>query len=76
MASFLQVQYFLQKSPILIANIVKGTVSGLRQFLATESPSKIMKNSFFFHLDKLNLLLANQILLILCILIKPNIPEV
>ena len=26
------------KSPLLIANIVKNVVSGLRQFLATESP--------------------------------------
>ena len=28
--------------------IVKGALSGLRQFLATESPLKIMKNDFFF----------------------------
>ena len=28
----------LQKTPLLIVNIVKGAVSGLRQFLATESP--------------------------------------
>ena len=28
----------LNKSPPLIPNIVKGAVSGLRQFLATESP--------------------------------------
>ena len=41
MASFLQVQNFLQKSPLLIASIVKGTASGLRQFLATESPEKL-----------------------------------
>ena len=38
----------LHKSPLLIASIVKGAVSGLRQFLATESPWKIMKNAFFF----------------------------
>ena len=38
----------LHKSPLLIANIVKGAVSGLRQFLATESPWKIMKNTFYF----------------------------
>ena len=37
-----------QKSPLLIANIVKGVLSGLRQFLATESPWKIMKNTFYF----------------------------
>ena len=28
----------LHRSPLLIASIVKGAVSGLRQFLATESP--------------------------------------
>ena len=28
----------LCKSPLLVANIVKGTVSGLNHFLATESP--------------------------------------
>ena len=38
----------LHKCPLLIANIVKGAVSGLRQFLATESPWKIMKNTFYF----------------------------
>ena len=37
----------LQKH-FLIANIVKGTVWGLRQFLATESPWKEMKNAFYF----------------------------
>ena len=26
----------------------KGTLSGLRQFLATESPLKMMKNAFYF----------------------------
>ena len=58
----------LHKSPPLIASIVKGAASGLGRFLATESLGKIMKN-----LDKLNFLLADQILLILCILIKPNV---
>ena len=52
--------------------IVKGAVSSLRQFLATESPWKIMKNAFYF-INKLSLVLANQILLMLCILIKPNV---
>ena len=28
----------LHRSPLLIANVVKGAVSGLKQFLATESP--------------------------------------
>ena len=34
---------------------------------------KALEKSFLFHLNKLNLLLANQILFILCILIKLNI---
>ena len=38
-----------QKHP-LIANIAKNAVSGLRQFLATESPWKITKNTFYFTL--------------------------
>ena len=28
--------------------IVKGALSGLRQFLAIESPLKMMKNTFYF----------------------------
>ena len=28
--------------------IVKGALSGLRQFLASESPLKVMKNGFYF----------------------------
>ena len=58
----------LHKSPLLIANIVKRAVSGLRQFQATESPWKIMKKNLL-HLNKLNILLASQILHILCIFI-------
>ena len=38
----------LQKSPLLIANIVKGPVPGLRQFLAAKNPWKIIKNTFYF----------------------------
>ena len=38
----------LYKSLLLLANIVKCAASGLRQFLATESPWKIMKNTFYF----------------------------
>ena len=30
------------------ANIAKGTVLGLTQFLASESPRKLMKNGFYF----------------------------
>ena len=59
---------FITQSPLLISDIV--TSAG--QFLATKSPWKIMKN-FLFQLNKLNMLLANQILHILCIFIKPNV---
>ena len=38
----------LHESCLLIYNIIKGAVSGLRQFLATENPWKIMKNTFCF----------------------------
>ena len=31
-----------------LKNLVKGTFRGLRQFLGTESPLKIMKNAFHF----------------------------
>ena len=34
----------------------KGPVSGLRQFLATESPFKMMKNAFYFTLKALFIL--------------------
>ena len=33
--------------------IVKGALSGLRQFLATESPLKMMKNALYFTLKTL-----------------------
>ena len=32
---------------------VKGALTGLRQFLATESPLKMMKNTFYFTLKAL-----------------------
>ena len=32
----------------LSAKIVKGALSGLRQFLVTESPLRLMKNAFYF----------------------------
>ena len=57
----------LHKIPLLMANIVKGAVSGLRSFLPTETSWKTKKNAFYIilnHLNELNLLLANQILLI------------
>ena len=28
--------------------VIKGALSGLRQFFATESPLKMMKNAFYF----------------------------
>ena len=28
--------------------VIKGTLAGLRQFLATESPLKMMENAFYF----------------------------
>ena len=37
----------LHRSPLLIASIFKGAVSGYRQFLATENLSKII-NAFYF----------------------------
>ena len=33
--------------------LLKGTLSRLRQFLATESPFKVMKNAFYFTLKAL-----------------------
>ena len=43
--------------PLETANLLnkdlRGTLSGLRQFLATESPLKIMKNAFYFILKAL-----------------------
>ena len=32
---------------------IKGALSGLRQFFATESPLKMMKNDFYFSLKAL-----------------------
>ena len=29
-------------------SVIKGALSGLRQFLATESPLKMKKNAFYF----------------------------
>ena len=42
----------LNKSALKLTFLVffKGALSGLRQFLATESPLKLMKNAFVFHL--------------------------
>ena len=35
----------------LTITIFKGALSGLKQFLATESPCKMMKNAFYFMLS-------------------------
>ena len=40
------------KNPFFLRR-VKGALSGLRQFLVTESPLKIMKNAFHFTLKAL-----------------------
>ena len=34
--------------PLRESLLVKGALSGLRQFLAIESPLKMMKNAFYF----------------------------
>ena len=36
-----------------MAKFLKGALSGLRQFLAAESPLKMMKNAFYFNLKAL-----------------------
>ena len=43
----------LHERPFLRAVIVKGAVSGLRHFLATESPWKRIKNAVYFILKVL-----------------------
>ena len=45
-----------------IVIIIKGTLSGLRQFLATESPLKLMKNAFYFTLKALFVLKVSKFL--------------
>ena len=35
---------------MLMTSMFKGALSGLRQFLANESPLKMMKKCFLFHL--------------------------
>ena len=40
--------FFIVDFDQLLAHSVKGALSGLRQFLATECPLKIMKNVFYF----------------------------
>ena len=33
--------------------VIKGVLSGLRQFLATENPLKMIKNTFYFTIEAL-----------------------
>ena len=43
------VQFLVSNCFLKLGNsIFKGILSGLRQFLATESPLKMMKNVFYF----------------------------
>ena len=44
-----------------------------RKIYGNWNPLKNHEKYFLFHLNKLNILLANQILHILCIFIKPNV---
>ena len=37
----------------MLENIFKNALSGFRQFLATESPLKMMENAFYFTLKAL-----------------------
>ena len=41
---------------------IKGALSGLRQFLTTESPLKMMKNTFYFNSNALFVLKIIKIL--------------
>ena len=40
----------------LISTMIKGALSGLRQFLATDHPLKMMKNAFHFALKPFSVL--------------------
>ena len=37
-----------RKAIFVCYSLSKGTLSGLRQFLATENPSKMIKTAFYF----------------------------
>ena len=45
-----------------ILSSIKGALSGLRQFLATENPSKMMKNACYFTWKALLVLMIFQLL--------------
>ena len=59
-------QDFIQNIPFFCCacrtNPIKDTLSGLRQFLATESPLKTRKNAFYFTLKALLVLKIFQFL--------------
>ena len=38
----------IRESSPFFSHLIKGALSGLRQFLVTESPLKMMKNAFYF----------------------------
>ena len=42
--------FFLLQGPTLHSFTFKGGLSGVGQFLTTESPFRMMKNAFLFHL--------------------------
>ena len=48
--------------PFADTNMLKGPLSGLKQFLVTESPLKIMKNAFYFILKALFVLKIDMFL--------------
>ena len=50
----------------ILITILKGTLSGLRQFLATGSPLKMMKNAFYFTLKALSNLKIFKLLSSIC----------
>ena len=55
----MEVIYFICKNMFQIKQKdvnIKGALSGLRQFLATESPLKMVKNTFYFTLKCLFIL--------------------
>ena len=48
--------YLLSFSIYQTKRVIKGTLSGLIQFLAAESPLKMMKNAFYFTSKALSVL--------------------
>ena len=50
------INQYVASNYLLINSLIKGTLSGLRQFLTIESPLKMMKNPFDFTLKALSVL--------------------